>query len=161
MVKHVEEKCEVFAIDAGHSILVGESYLVAAAYRTGTHWFGEQFLLLERPTPHLDRAAVRLDAAGGHGNLVVIDADFIIEALKSFAARRFGSWLTMRYEDTKITKLLAVKFDFAPCGLAALAHCWVRGLYHEQIEQIVAVTQCGELPARLKAFHQLPVFTAG
>lgn len=158
MSKHTEEKYEVFAIDAGRSILVGESYLVAAVYRTGSHWFCEQFLLLERPTPHLDRVAVRLDASAVRRDLLPIDADFLIEEVKSLATRHFASLLTMRYEETKIRELLAVKFEFRPCGVAALARCWIRGLYHDQMKQIASVTQTAELPVRLNAFHSLPVF---
>jgi len=156
--RHAEEKYEVFVIDAHGSILIGESYLVAAVYRTGTHWFCEQFLLLERPTPHLDRVAVRLDAAAAHGNTLAIDADFLLGEVKSLATRHFASLLTMRYEETKIRELLAVKFDFKPCGIGALARCWIRGLYHDQIKQIASVTQTAELPTRLNAFHSLPVF---
>jgi len=156
--KYVEEQHEVFAIDADHNILVGESYLVAAVYRSGSHWYCEQFLLLERPIPRLDRATVRLDAAGVRGNLLVVDADFLIEEVKSLATRHFASLLMMRYEETKIPQLLAVKFDFKPRGASALARCWMRGLYHEQITEIAAVTQCEELASRLNSFQSLPVF---
>ncbi len=158
MGKHVEEQYEVFAVDADRNILVGESYLVATAYRNGSHWFCEQFLLLERPTPRLDRAAVRLDVSGVRGNLLAVDADFLIEEVKSLATRHFASLLMMRYEETKIPEMLAVKFDFKPRGVTALARCWIRGLYHEQIGEMASITQTEELATKLNAFRSLPVF---
>ena len=159
MSRHADEKYEVFAIDADRSILIGESYLLAAVYRNaGRHWFCEQFLLLERPTPHLDRVAVRLDASRLAGDILTIDADFMIEEVKSLATRHFASLLLMRYEETRNAELLAVKFAFKPCGVGALARCWIRDLYHAQISEIAKLTQTRELPQLLHNFASLPVF---
>jgi hypothetical protein len=159
MKKHAEETHEIFAIDADRSVLVGESYLVATAYRTfGPYWFGEQYLLLERPTQHLDYAAVCLAASGIPKNIAVVDLKFMIDEVKILTRNYFASHLLKRFEETKNPEVLAVKFDFKPCEISALARCWIRNMYHYEIKEIARTTAVNELPPVLQSFFSLPVF---
>jgi hypothetical protein len=51
-----------------------------------------------------------------------------------------------------------VKFDFKPCEISALARCWIRNMYHEEIKEIARTTAVNELPPVLQSFFSLPVF---
>jgi hypothetical protein len=118
MDKHNEETYQVFAIDTNRSVLIGESYLIATAYRTfGSYWFGEQYLLLERPTPRLYRAS------GIPQYVAPVDINFMIAELKTLAMNSLSTWLWKRFEETKNPEVLAVNVEFRLCDINVLARC--------------------------------------
>jgi len=159
MDKHAEETYQVFAIDTNRSVLIGESYLIATAYRTfGSYWFGEQYLLLERPTPRLEYAAVKLAASGIPQYIALVDINFMIDELKKLARNSLSTLLWKRFEETKNPEVLAMKVEFKSCNINVLARCWIRNMYHEQLEEIAKTTAAHELGPVLQSFFSLPVF---
>ncbi len=159
MPDHQKEEHRIFAIECDRPLVMGESFLIATAYNTfGAYWFGEQFLLTELPKQALDIAKFRVTPARAAPDLSMVDTAFVFDGVLGLARSALAKRLMQVFEKSGGWDVFNIKFDFKPVGIKALASCWVRQLYHDELAQIADRTESPTLATELYKLRSLPVF---
>ncbi|MBA3589940.1 hypothetical protein [Methylibium sp.] len=154
---HDECEYKIYELRGMPPIIFGETYVIAVGiHTTGPYFKGEYHIFHQRPAATAESLGWTFEQSEDHQDVLTASVGWMIEESVNFAQSRLAEKLFQRAEELNAPQILGALLELRESKASPFGGCRIRGVFHEQMDEVLRATKCASLRRYFSALRQVP-----